>query len=196
MQNDIYYEYKKEIKMNSPDVIHVIIEDDDFYFSAGLKFILKNFFTKNNKNVIFSLNERADILIRPENNSSLNTGGKEIIINGHQHKAKNNHRACSCRNILFKYDTIERFTILLKETLTQKATKNQCIMCRRTLTRREKQILYKFSEGLSSSEIAGCIGLNVKSVSQHKRNAMRKLSLRNTKELLLWLTFNKDELDI
>ncbi|NJQ22338.1 helix-turn-helix transcriptional regulator [Pantoea sp. LS15] len=78
----------------------------------------------------------------------------------------------------------------------EKESKKTCIVCRIILTRREKQILYKLSEGFSSSEIAKNIGLHVKSVSQHKRNAMRKLSLPNTKELLLWLVYNKINIDI
>lgn len=182
--------------VNSPGIMNVLIEERDLYFKIGLMFSLRLFFNKNKQDVLFDPSEKIDLLIRSEKTPPLKKGRKEIIISEKTNKRKCIQQGCTCKNILFKHDTAERFTLLLKKILMEKESKRPCIVCRSKLTRREKQILNKFSEGLSSADIAKNIGLHVKSVSQHKRNAMRKLSLRNTKELLLWLTLNKVNIDI
>lgn len=181
--------------MNSPSIVNVLIEERDVYFRVGLKFNLRVFFNKNKQDVIYDPSEQIDLLIRSEKIPVLKKGSVEIIISDRK-KGKCIHRECTCKNIFFKHDTAERFTLLLEKILKEKESKKTCIVCRGKLTRREKQILNKFSEGLSASEIAKNIGLHVKSVSQHKRNSMRKLSLRNTKELLIWLMYNKINIDI
>lgn len=172
-------------------IVNIIIDERDSYFTNGLKLCLNAFFCKNKQGVNFSPSEKVDLLIRSESALPLKKAGKEIIISEKKYKATIVQPVCSCKNILFKNDTIETFTLLLKKTMMGKASKKLCLVCRAKLTRREKQVLNKFSVGLNPLEIARDIGLDVKSVSQHKRNAMRKLSLQNNKELLIWLTINK-----
>jgi DNA-binding NarL/FixJ family response regulator len=51
-------------------------------------------------------------------------------------------------------------------------------------TDRETEVLRLVSQGYSNKEIAGQLGLSVKTIEVHKANAMRKLSLRGRIELL------------
>lgn len=177
--------------MNSLSIINIIINTDDFYFKVGLQFIIKHFFNKKAQSVSFLPSNKVDILIRFEHSSSLKEEGKEIIITERHNKLNGTQRVCTCRNIMFKHDTPAQFISILEETMTRTVTKVPCTLCRRKLTRREKEILSKLADGLTSSDISTSTGLNIKSVSQHKRNAMRKLSLRNTSELINWLLINK-----
>ena len=56
-----------------------------------------------------------------------------------------------------------------------------------SLTKREKEIINQFFKGKSNVAISQKFGLSVTTVSQHKRNAMRRLNLRNNNELHSWL---------
>lgn len=176
--------------MNSLNIINIIINTDDFYFRVGLQSIIQRFFNKKGQSVSFLTNSNVDVIIRFEHSSPLKEEGKEIIIRGPHSKLNRTQRECTCRNIMFKHDTPAQFISILEKTMSSAVSRVPCSFCRRKLTRREKEVLSKLSDGFTSSEISKCIGLNVKSVSQHKRNAMRKLSLRNTRELLNWLMIN------
>lgn len=51
------------------------------------------------------------------------------------------------------------------------------------LSNREKQILQLVAEGFSTREIAGKLGLSVRTVDNHRTNIMRKLNLHNVAAL-------------
>ena len=53
-----------------------------------------------------------------------------------------------------------------------------------TLTTREKEVLKVLAEGNSVKEIAGNLGLSVKTVEAHKFNLMRKLDIHNKAQLV------------
>jgi DNA-binding NarL/FixJ family response regulator len=55
---------------------------------------------------------------------------------------------------------------------------------RHLLTNREKEVLKLVAEGKSSKEIAGVLFISVHTVERHRANIMRKLSLRNTADLV------------
>ena len=53
-----------------------------------------------------------------------------------------------------------------------------------TLTHREVEVLKSLAEGLSVKEIAGGLGLSVKTIEAHKFNLMRKLDIHNKAQLV------------
>jgi two-component system response regulator NreC len=53
-----------------------------------------------------------------------------------------------------------------------------------TLTAREREVLQLTAEGLSGAEIASRLFLSPRTVESHRANLMRKLSVRNQKELI------------
>jgi DNA-binding NarL/FixJ family response regulator len=53
-----------------------------------------------------------------------------------------------------------------------------------TLTSREREVLQLTAEGLSGTEIAGRLFISSRTVETHRANLMRKLGVRNQKELI------------
>ncbi len=51
------------------------------------------------------------------------------------------------------------------------------------LTEREREVLQQLAEGRSTKEMAGALGVSVKTVETHRRNIMEKLDLRSVAEL-------------
>ncbi len=52
------------------------------------------------------------------------------------------------------------------------------------LTRREKEIVYLLSQGLSTSEIADRLSLSVRTIDTHRSNLIQKLNLKNASDLV------------
>ncbi|CNI19950.1 response regulator transcription factor [Yersinia mollaretii] len=55
------------------------------------------------------------------------------------------------------------------------------------LTRRQKQVIRYVSEGVCPSKIADNLQIHEKTVSSHKRSAMKRLQLNKTTDLYYWL---------
>jgi len=51
------------------------------------------------------------------------------------------------------------------------------------LTEREREVLQQISEGVSTKEIAGALGVSVKTIETHRRQIMEKLNLHSVAEL-------------
>jgi DNA-binding NarL/FixJ family response regulator len=59
------------------------------------------------------------------------------------------------------------------------------------LTSREREILQLVAEGRSSKEVAGSLGITVKTVEAHRANIMRKLRLHSVSELVRYAIRNR-----
>lgn len=59
-----------------------------------------------------------------------------------------------------------------------------------TLSPREAEIARHYARGLKCIEIAQMVSISPKTVSTHKRNAMRKVGARNNAELIRWALEN------
>ncbi|PYX03070.1 MAG: DNA-binding response regulator [Acidobacteria bacterium] len=55
-----------------------------------------------------------------------------------------------------------------------------------TLTPREREVIKMIAEGNSVKEIAGLLGLSVKTIEAHKFNLMRKLNIHNKAQLVTY----------
>ena len=55
-----------------------------------------------------------------------------------------------------------------------------------TLTNRERQVLQMAAEGTSSAEVGKLLGISPRTVESHRGNFMRKLSLRNQTDLVVF----------
>jgi DNA-binding CsgD family transcriptional regulator len=177
--------------MNLLNTIKVALEVDDIYFRIGVRIILTDYFYRKKQEVFFVSADEVDLVIRDENKIYPKAYDKEILISRRKRSKDPDAYKCICTNIIFKSDTPEKLRIILEKTMDKEFPSKNCIFCRSCLTRREREILQRYSDGLSTAEIANASGLHVKSISQHKRNAMRKLCLRNAKELLEWLAVEK-----
>jgi DNA-binding CsgD family transcriptional regulator len=57
---------------------------------------------------------------------------------------------------------------------------------RSTLTPREREVVKMIAQGNSAREIAGLLGLSVKTVEAHRFNLMRKLDIHNKAQLVTY----------
>ncbi len=60
-----------------------------------------------------------------------------------------------------------------------------------TLSYREREIVVCLMRGMSPAKICVSLNINIKTISRHKRNAMKKNNIRTTKELLDWYKENE-----
>ena len=61
---------------------------------------------------------------------------------------------------------------------------------RERLTPREREIVQLLAEGKSSKEVAGALGISVKTAETHRANIMRKLELHSVSDLVLYAVRN------
>ncbi len=59
------------------------------------------------------------------------------------------------------------------------------------LSKREKEVLVLFAEGLSNTEISDKLYISVRTVESHKNHIMQKLQLKNTVDLIKYAIKNK-----
>lgn|GEM_PF-5353767 len=62
------------------------------------------------------------------------------------------------------------------------------------LTQRETEVLAYISKGFKNKEIAQKLYIDVKTVETHKFNLIRKLDIRNTRELIIYAALNLSHL--
>jgi len=58
------------------------------------------------------------------------------------------------------------------------------------LTGRERSVIYLLSKGMTAKHISLILGIDVKTVSNHKRKAMKKIGVSNNIQLCKWLCRN------
>jgi len=58
------------------------------------------------------------------------------------------------------------------------------------LTPREREVVQLLAEGKSTKEVAGVLGLSVKTAETHRSNVMRKLNLHSVSQLVLYAVRN------
>lgn len=91
---------------------------------------------------------------------------------------------------LYRYQPIDVVNSMLEEAIAvQRAqpvhTKLDAFT--QLLTLREREVLSYLRQGKSHEETANVMSLHVKTVSSHKRSAMRKLNFKRNHELFHWL---------
>jgi len=63
------------------------------------------------------------------------------------------------------------------------ASESESIDSEISLTTREREVVQLIAEGLTNKEIAGNLGISIKTVKNHRSNLMEKLDLHNTAEI-------------
>lgn len=175
--------------------IKIFISDDDKFFTQGLTHILRHYF--NEKGIFVDISDRHDanvhyylafiginnlsqylytrkvvgaetvFIIQPEVALVLNRYGGEV---------KTLQRNQSISMLLNQVDDVH----LLPQNLAQ-------IRLPHSLTAREKSVLHYYSIGYNNIKIAELLGINQKTVSAHKINAMNKLNFKHKGEFRRWL---------
>ena len=89
------------------------------------------------------------------------------------------------------YFTPKVASMVLEGCLHRKGSNNANeASSRAKLTPREREIVQLLAEGKSSREVAGALGLSVKTAETHRANIMRKLNLHSVSDLVLYAVRN------
>lgn len=103
------------------------------------------------------------------------------------------HKIINKNNTLYRNQPISTLLTLIGKKLfsqplsAQKRLPTQDFFLHKPLTRREHEVLRHLSQGKTHASTANCMGIHAKTVSTHKRAAMKKLNLKRTSELFHWM---------
>ncbi|MGF6188954.1 response regulator transcription factor [Serratia sp. 2723] len=181
-----------------------IIDDDNFYI-AGLIMTLSNYL--KNKKIRFytglSNGIAADItfqaircgtLISPASASGgCNPTLYFAIADRKDVHLQHLYSGVTESNILYRHQSVSAVLQLIEDTLlsqqpqpenTQQTTK---VGLPEPLTPREQEVLHYLRQGKRHACVASCMGIHEKTISSHKRAAMKKLNFRRTSELFHWM---------
>ncbi|MBH3000355.1 response regulator transcription factor [Serratia marcescens] len=181
--------------------IDIVILDDDRYFSLGLETLLQEHFMHKGWSVTFlptqlypmaNLIIQADKMTRPMRFYHVKKNFKNHTVITIQQTLRLRRRLPACMSehgIIRRRDSTEVVLHLVEKMFGGHipVSPHQCSHCSQALTPREWEVLYTIQLGLVPSQIAGSLNLSVKTVSAHKRAAMRKLGFQRNTELYQWL---------
>ncbi|MGP2980176.1 response regulator transcription factor [Serratia nevei] len=181
--------------------IDIVILDDNRYFAHGLEILLREHFVHKGWSVsilpkqlytMANLIIQADKVTRPLQFCHVRKPGKQHNIITIQQTPRLRRRLPACMSehgIIRRRDSTEVILNLVEQMSGGLAPESPhpCFHCSQALTPREWEVLYTIRRGLVPSQVAGCLNLSVKTVSAHKRAAMRKLGFQRNTELYLWL---------
>lgn len=181
--------------------INILIQDTNRYFAQGLTDLLRTECQHRNTGVTFltyTHRFQADVIIVTDDAPTIiqtcpppamQTRQKILLI-----QDRPRHRAASQAQpnigVIQRRDSINS---VIEQVFT-KHPDNPAIEAfpdRPDLTPRESEVLSALARGLTPKRIARLFGLHAKTVSHHKRGAMRKLGLYRVHDLHQWL-YNQD----
>lgn len=175
---------------------NILIQDSDQYFAQGLASLLQDEFMSRKTNVTFLTCEQAhlaDLLILSSENNLFMwaTHTKNTVLVMHKPLQKRliprylqnagTIRRCDTKEIVLQ--VIDREWKKYNISSPDKEKPYKPLM----LTPREHQILCILAQEAPPYQIAKQLKLNIKTISGHKRNAMRKLGFSRSNELYRWL---------
>lgn len=183
--------------------VHVFIQDHDQYFALGLTAILQigglcryTFLTQKNWYL-------ADLIIAPADPISffktypttLMKTPRNVVLIQDKVRYRTVPQTLFCSDIIKRHDSINTVLQLLKAAYKKQkeSTTADALYRSPALTFRERQVLIAIAQGLPPNRIARQLDIHVKTVSNHKCTAMRKLGFSRNHELYLWL-INQDDL--
>ncbi|HEJ9055886.1 TPA: response regulator transcription factor [Serratia fonticola] len=187
------------------ETLTISIIDDDKFFIAGLVMALSSYF--KNKKIRFysgrSCGITADIVfqaircgtfIAPASSSGDSSATLYFAIADRKDAhLQHLYRGVATSNILYRHQSVSTILQLIENILlshqpppedTQQTTK---VCLHEPLTRREQEVLYHLKQGKAHASVASCMGIKEKTISSHKRAAMKKLNFRRTSELFHWM---------
>lgn len=175
----------------------VAILDADCYFVLGLESLLREHFDSLGMSIHFlppARGANAQLLFQSVTNSMRfcrwgRTRHQQKVITV-QTRARRRNTCISEHSIIDRSISVTALLLIVQHVMERKIVNRSprnCPRCSRSLTRRELQILSILSRGNSHRQIAQLLGLDSKTVSAHKRNAMVKLGFSRLSDLHYWM---------
>lgn len=184
-----------------------IIDDDNFYM-AGLVMALSTYFKSKNRKVKFipghSVAAASDItfqaircgtFIAPHNQYHANSGKSHYfaIVDNRDFHLQHLYRNLEKNDVFYRHQPVNTLLQLIEnkifssQQLPETHQSEQEVFLREPLTLREHEVLCHLKQGKTHAGAANCLGIKVKTISSHKRAAMKKLNFRRTNELFHWM---------
>lgn len=188
-------------------LIIAIIDDDQFYI-AGLMMALSAYFKNKNRKVKFILGhwmtEPADItfqaircgtFIAPRSQYHTNRGKSHYfaIVDNRDFHLQHLYRHVEKNDVIYRRQPVNTLLqrienkLFSPQKLPETHMSEQEVFPREPLTLREHEVLCHLVQGKTHACTANCLGIKVKTISSHKRAAMKKLNFRRTNELFHWM---------
>ncbi|EIM8480861.1 helix-turn-helix transcriptional regulator [Serratia marcescens] len=185
--------------------ITVFIQDDNRFFVQGLEFLLRSQLQARGRSVRFvtpAYRAVADLLIQSEHRDwplhpcrLLAQPGEAALITVRKSYGRKSRSLPPCQSlqgVMGYRDMPSAVALLIEQVLLSQESlpglpTALCARCAMRLTPREQQVLDTIARGLSQNGVAEVLNVDPKTVSSHKRAAMRKLGFRRNNELYHWL---------
>lgn len=178
----------------------ILISDHNLLFSYGLSLILLNHLSGLGWNVTITHQlcdgENADIEFiagDPQDRKHLShtklwTDSKSKLTFSivDSDRATPRHFCKTVDGIIYRDQSVKEITTQVASFLDDDRVMLNSF-CPVRLSQRELEVIRYFSEGYHPSEVALTLGINIKTVSAHKRNAMKKMGISRNNELYHWL---------
>ncbi|HHK8233179.1 TPA: helix-turn-helix transcriptional regulator [Serratia marcescens] len=188
--------------------LNIVIIDDDKFYTAGLAMVLAIYLKNQGQQAKFSSHltygKPADIVFQAIRCGTLIAPGSAICMNNDKPvyvaiaDRKDAHlqhlyRSVNKSNILYRHQSVSLILQLMENVLlslqktsvkTQSTSEN---LQHLALTQREREVLCQLKQGKTPACVASFLGIKVKTISSHKRAAMRKLNFKRTNELFHWM---------
>ncbi|MBU5413211.1 helix-turn-helix transcriptional regulator [Serratia ureilytica] len=176
--------------------INIVIDDENRYFTAGLRFNIEEYARINNKTVCFLTPgdaERPDVVFasslrRVQRWHRASQAGAPQVVTV---KERRIFTASDRARTLYRTDDQSKLFELLVDVLS--GDEHSVFVRRQVLTRRERQVVDYLRSGLDQSQTARLLGLSVKTIHSHKRSVMSKLMLNRHHDFIYWMLSREGE---
>lgn len=185
--------------------VSVLIMDRNEYFMTGLRYMISDFLHSKNIEVQFIARPvpglSVDIVFQAIGNGmpvdvcrSLKPGVPPpllfLIQDLRDARLLHQNQTVQQSGTLYRHQPIDSVKSMLEKAISVRRSqppKAKLDAFIQFLTLRESEVLRYLRQGKSHEETANVMSLHVKTISSHKRSAMRKLNFKRNQELFQWL---------
>lgn len=184
----------------------ISINDRDKYFQNGFRNLLEDYFFSINTSVrfigILSI-ENPDIIINIHSPGDMGGVCNEVlgrdpqpyyfsIRDKKQARLSYGNSCTGISAVIYRHQGISEVLSIVRDVtnsqITQRKNLPVCSVCHhRRLSIREREVLFYLNSGLNQTQTAKQMRINVKTVSSHKRSAMKKLNIKHNIALMHWM---------
>ncbi|HCR2981322.1 TPA: LuxR family transcriptional regulator [Serratia marcescens] len=186
--------------------VNIAIVDKNQFFKLGLSLALQEGFLTNGIKAKMTGEERANIIFRaPDKRVSINFCHTQLLQGNFssiplyfsilEHKKTFPKIHCNLEaGSITRKDSVAAIVdkVMFCYRKKNSLVSSYCPRCRTQLTFSEGKVCRLIHLGYSQNQTAMLLGISPKTVSIHKRSAMRKLNIDNNIEFLRWLKMHSD----
>jgi DNA-binding NarL/FixJ family response regulator len=187
--------------------INILLIDQNRYFAEGLRLLINRYFSQRNINVTYidknACKNGADLVFMAMDSGvnmlqryGLSSSSRQcVFMIKERHQARLRYSAfvkLTAAVLSRELSADALFNLLELFMLKQHKTKSETgvagpVTRRSTLTFREYEIMRHLQVGMNNHAVGRLLNISEKTVSSHKRSAMRKLNINRNSELHYWL---------